>query len=73
MTTRTTFKKRQKEMLRLEKQREKTAKRLARKMLPKQIENIDPETGLEIEPGIDPITGEPLSGEPIDQTPDTAL
>jgi hypothetical protein len=51
-----TFKKRQKEMLRLEKQREKTARRLAKKRgtlhdpsNPEDEYYIDPETGLPIE------------------------
>jgi len=52
-----TFKKRQKEMLRLEKQREKTARRLAKKRGTLHDPTIpDPDD----ENNIDPLTGEPI-------------
>ena len=43
--SRTTFQKRQKELLRTEKQREKAANRLARKLAPKDTLAVDSEVG----------------------------
>lgn len=41
--SRTSFQKKQKELLRLEKQREKAAKRLARKNAPKETGDVEPD------------------------------
>lgn len=50
--SRTTFQKRQKELARLEKRRDKAARKAQRKLAPPEpdIMEVDPETGLPIEP-----------------------
>lgn len=52
--SRTSFQKRQKEILRAERQREKAAKRLQRKLAPKETgdPDIEPMEGIDI-PGVD--------------------
>jgi len=60
--SRTTFQKRQKELLRTEKQREKAAKRLARKLAPKDTPAVDSEVG----------TADGEGSEPRDDNPKIA-
>lgn len=59
--SRTSFKKRQKELLRVEKQREKAAKRLARHSAPKETGTLEPED----QPNVD-------GTEPREDYPDTS-
>jgi len=59
--SRTTFKKRQKELARMEKQRDKAAKRMQRKLLPRESD----------EGTVEEITGEnPLTGVGVDADAD---
>ena len=58
--SRTTFKKRQKELARMEKQRDKAAKRMQRKTLKQSgMDTLDPETGEPHEPGVEESTDTP--------------
>jgi hypothetical protein len=59
--SRTSFKKRQKELLRVEKQREKAANRLARRSAPKETGDVEPEIG-----PMDADTTEPRDDNPAD-------
>ena len=61
MRTRTSFQKRQKEIARAEKQRDKAAKRLQKKLMPKQ----SPESDLELEGSAEIQDSEPTA-EPGD-------
>ena len=45
--SRDSFQKRQKELQRMEKQRDKLAKRMARKNMPKETGEVEPEPGME--------------------------
>ena len=52
--SRTTFKKRQKELARMEKQRDKAAKRMQRKTMKQSgLASLDPETGEPVETGVE--------------------
>jgi hypothetical protein len=65
--SRTTFKKRQKELARMEKQRDKAAKRMQRKTMKQSgVDMLDPETGELQEPGAEETPDTP-------DTPDTEV
>ena len=63
MRTRTSFQKRQKEIARAEKQRDKIAKRQQKKLMPKQSGEPDEDAG-EVSETPDPESGPAHSSEP---------